>query len=90
MPKTMGVEQALRRKQSLAPLQPAPLAPVAAFGAQDTDGGDVNIAGDQRANSPQTNEQDTAFSSSGLTSSAPADAIAATLAGYDDFVILSS
>lgn len=80
----MGAEPALRRKQSLTPLQPAPRAPVAAFGAQDTEGDDVGIAGDQRGSSPQTNEQEVAFSSSGLTSSASADAIAATLAGYED------
>lgn len=79
----MGAEPALRRKQSLTPLQPAPRASVAAFGAQGTEGLDTGIAGDQRGSSPQTNEQSVAFSSSGVSTSASADAIAATLAGYD-------
>lgn len=77
----MGAEPFLRRKRSLTPLQPAPRAPVAAFGASDTQGGDLNVATAQRASSPQTNEQNIEFSSVGGSSSAPADAIAATLAG---------
>lgn len=76
----MGAEPAQRRKQSLTPLQPAPRAPVAAFGAQDIEGDDTGLASYQRGDSPQTNEQGIAFSLS--ASSVSADAIAATLAGY--------
>lgn len=71
----------MRRKPSLAPLQPAPRAPVATFGAPNAEGGGTNDPSDQRAGSPQTDGQEIAFSSVGGSSSAPADAIEATLAG---------
>eukprot|EP00903_Cladosiphon_okamuranus_P013484 g12559.t1 len=80
----MGAEPALRRKQTLTPLQPAPRAPVADFGAQDSEGDDTDVASDQRGSYLQTNEQDVELSVSAGSSSA--DAIAATLAGVAENV----
>lgn len=75
----------MQRKHSLSPLQPAPRAPVAAFGGDVPD--NVGLGGLQgniaSTRFPPEEEQDVAFSSVGGSGSGSADAIAATLAGYD-------
>lgn len=96
----MGVQPALRvkRKRSLAPLEPAPRAPAAAFvapGAAQQGGSNQNgIIGGGNPNSIErgsgsaaaSNDQGGGNSLEGWTSdttgSAAADAISATLAGY--------
>lgn len=83
----------LTRKQSLAPLQSNPRAPVAAFGRGTPDGSCDDISnGGERGGSPAAHEPSVTFSAengSGLTGSAPADAVAATLAGYDGVLVLN-
>ncbi|CAM9562727.1 unnamed protein product, partial [Ectocarpus sp. 8 AP-2014] len=80
----------LKRKQSLAPLQSNPRAPVAAFGRGTPNVSCDDISnGGERGGSPAAHEPSVTFSAengSGLTGSAPADAVAATLAGVAESV----
>lgn len=91
----MGIRPALRikRKRSLAPLEPAPRAPVAAFvtpGAVQQGGSNGSIVGSNSneigSSAAASNEQggnSLEGWTSDTTGSAAADAISATLAGYD-------
>ncbi|CAM9135908.1 unnamed protein product [Pylaiella littoralis] len=78
----MVAEPPLKINKSLTRLQPAaPRAPVAAFGGGGEEGEGGGGEHEQCGSTPETNKEEVTFSSPRGSGSAPADAVAATLAG---------
>lgn len=87
----MGAEPApLQRKHSLSPLTPAPRAPVAALGEDESETVELGglEGGIASSHFTPSKERDVTFSSVGRSGSGSADAIAATLAGYSCMIII--